>query len=430
MISLPSVLFFQIVSVLTIAHFILINISKQYKKIFKLDLAIFILITLGITSLYIFVPNIFYKFINGWPFNEWLINYQGGFVRRGFSGEVLFWLYKFDLQPKYIIFTISIISFYHIIFNILFLIKDRNVFYRLFVLFNPFGLFFLVQNIDFFFARRDLFYLNFFIFLGKRKSINFWYFFVLSVLLILNYGIYIFLIFTLYFVVSEKKQFDIKKFKYASLLFFIPLNILLLTVFRYVSDFDKLCKSINLLNEDNYLQKDFKYCKGAPEWFNKDFEPINSAFREIISGINYYNNFSNWLLVFLIFFICLFFVLEMNKDKFYRYLFLISPYFTLFFIAQDWSRWLVLIFLIFLINHLFSSEKVVTENKFKELLILPVLLNVFINIPSHLFRDLKIIDIRTFSEIFVELTNFLNNLTVPVYLIIYGYSPPILLGLT
>jgi len=250
---------------------------------------------------------------------------------------------------------------------------------------------------------------------------------ILATLLILNYGIYIFLVFTLYYVLKEKGNFDIKKFKYASAFFLLPLNILLLTVFRYVSNFEKLCTAINNLNKNNTLQRE-QDCWGAPQWLNKDFEPINSAFGEIIQGINFYNNFSNWGLVFLVFFISLFFAVEMDKDKFLKYLFIISPYFALFFIAQDWGRWLLLTFFIFLINNLLSDKQKVINEKFNILFLIPVFMNIFINVPSHLFRDMKIIDIRSVNEIIEALTSFVYNLADPLYIIIfYGYNPPILL---
>jgi len=423
----PILLLSLLFGALTLIHIGLSQMSKKYKEYFKLDLALFLTLTVGISFSYIFVPNFFYKFVNGWPYNEWLVNYQGGLVRRGFTGEILFQLNKFGINPKYVIFAIGIISFYHIVLNILFLIKDKHILFRAFVLFNPFGLLYFVQNIDFFFARRDLFYLNFFIYLGKRKKVDFTVFMILATLLILNYGIYIFLVFTFYYVLNEKDSFDIQKFKYASAFFLLPLNILLLTVFRYVSNFEKLCTSINTLNKNNTLQRE-KNCWGAPQWLNRDFEPINSAFSEIAQGINYYNNFSNWILIFFIFFLSLFFVVEMDKGNFLKYLLLISPYFGLFFIAQDWGRWLLLIFFTFLINNLLSNNKKVYNKKLNSLFLIPVFINMFVNVPSHLFRDMKILDIRSFSEIILGLTDFIYSLVLPPYIIIfYGYNPPIVL---
>ena len=184
----------------------------ELKKYLKIDYLIFSVFSIGIIFNYIFVPNYLEKFINSWVFNEWLINYRGGFVRRGLSGEILFNLSKFGLNHKYLILFIGSISLLHIILNIFSLIPSKNFFYRVFILFNPFGLFYIIQNIEFFFGRRDLFYLNFLIYLGKKEKVNFNYFILLSTLLILNYGIYIFLFFTIYEVVKNKENFNRKKF--------------------------------------------------------------------------------------------------------------------------------------------------------------------------------------------------------------------------
>lgn len=178
---------------------------SKFKFLFKIDNFLFVnLLFLSFFS-YIFLPDFLYKFINGWTFNEWLINYRGGFVRRGLLGELIYYLNKINLDHRFFIFLVGSISLFHILYNVLDLIKDKNILYRIFIIFNPFGLFYLVQNIEFFFARRDLFYLNFLIYFGKRKKFNNKLFFIFSIFLILNYGIYIFLIISIFFSLKKKK---------------------------------------------------------------------------------------------------------------------------------------------------------------------------------------------------------------------------------
>lgn len=47
--------------------------------------------------------------INYWQFTEWLINYEGGFVRRGLLGEMLYWFCSHTgIGPRYIISFISL----------------------------------------------------------------------------------------------------------------------------------------------------------------------------------------------------------------------------------------------------------------------------------------------------------------------------------
>ena len=49
---------------------------------------------------------------DSWTIGEWLINYQGGFVRRGFLGEGIYFLCNLiEVSPIFIIWFISITSY-------------------------------------------------------------------------------------------------------------------------------------------------------------------------------------------------------------------------------------------------------------------------------------------------------------------------------
>ena len=53
---------------------------------------------------------------DSWTIGEWLINYQGGFVRRGFLGEGIYLLSNATkISPIFIIWLISISSYYLLI---------------------------------------------------------------------------------------------------------------------------------------------------------------------------------------------------------------------------------------------------------------------------------------------------------------------------
>lgn len=396
----------------------------ELKKYLKIDYLIFSVFSIGIIFNYIFVPNYLEKFINSWVFNEWLINYRGGFVRRGLSGEILFNLSKFGLNHKYLILFIGSISLLHIILNIFSLIHSKNFFYRVFILFNPFGLFYIIQNIEFFFGRRDLFYLNFLIYLGKKEKVNFNYFILLSTLLILNYGIYIFLFFTIYEVVKNKENFNRKKLLYYFSFFLAPLNLLLLSLFSNVKNFEQLCDSINYINRNISLRE--SNCWGAPNWLNPEYEPNSRAFGEILNGFNFYNSFWNWILLFVLLIVSLYLVVEKNKKTFIRFITLLIPYFFFFFFAQDWGRWVFLIFFIFVINNSYqkNTTKLVKNNNIFYGVI--TISNIFINLPTHLFQNIKIFDMRSIDEILFTFFEFTYNLLILPYIMIrYGYDPPI-----
>ena len=82
------------------------------------------LITLIAVS-FVFVTMKFYSFyteLSEWQYSDWLINYQGGFIRRGFIGEILFKVHKFTSISLDILIFVFVISLYF--FLSYFLIKS------------------------------------------------------------------------------------------------------------------------------------------------------------------------------------------------------------------------------------------------------------------------------------------------------------------
>ena len=80
-------------------------------------------------NLYIFFIFIFSiiilstKFLHptDWTTSEWLINYQGGFTRRGLIGELLISMNKIiDINPRYLVYIFEIIMlliYYYLVVN-------------------------------------------------------------------------------------------------------------------------------------------------------------------------------------------------------------------------------------------------------------------------------------------------------------------------
>ena len=74
--------------------------SSTKKVLFFLILATLVF---EISKFYSFAEN-----YSDWQYSDWLINYEGGFVRRGFIGEILYFFHKslfhkiksFDLKIK------------------------------------------------------------------------------------------------------------------------------------------------------------------------------------------------------------------------------------------------------------------------------------------------------------------------------------------
>ena len=85
---------------------------------------------------------------NVYQFGDWLMNYQGGFVRRGFFGEIFFRIYEItNISPPLII--LIFLFFLYLLFGIYFFKLLKKVQFNhliIFSLFSPLAFFFPVFN--------------------------------------------------------------------------------------------------------------------------------------------------------------------------------------------------------------------------------------------------------------------------------------------
>ena len=135
---------------------------------------------------------IFYLFfkhsvLNDSSISEWLINYKGGFTRRGLGGEILFNLSNiFDLKLRFSIFITQ--AFFHILYLYLIYLYFRNVrmnIIHIFALFTPIFLLYPVSEIEVL-GRKEIILFCFFISLMffsektfSKNYLNFSTFFIL-----------------------------------------------------------------------------------------------------------------------------------------------------------------------------------------------------------------------------------------------------------
>ena len=106
--------------------------------------------SLLIISLIIILNNFFRFFRNNsaYEFDPWLSNYQGGFVRRGFPGEIFYKIHElFDINPGLVafIFVCSLyIFFYFNFFKLIENIKFNKLY--LFAILSPISFYFPILN--------------------------------------------------------------------------------------------------------------------------------------------------------------------------------------------------------------------------------------------------------------------------------------------
>ena len=100
---------------------------EYLKKINTYKILTYFLIFL--TSLnYIFFTHRFFQRENGYILGDWLINYEGGFSRRGFLGELILYLKSFiNLDIINLTFVIVIIFYLIFIYLLVKLISRSNI---------------------------------------------------------------------------------------------------------------------------------------------------------------------------------------------------------------------------------------------------------------------------------------------------------------
>ena len=99
-----------------------------------------------------------YDVSNDSTISEWLINYQGGFTRRGLIGEICFHLAKFfKTDLRFIIFLLQVFTYLTFLFLTYNFFKNLNInSFLLFVIFTPIFLLYPVAEIEVL-ARKELF---------------------------------------------------------------------------------------------------------------------------------------------------------------------------------------------------------------------------------------------------------------------------------
>lgn len=166
--------------------------------------------------------------------SEFLINYQGGFVRRGLLGELILFLYNnFKISPYFLILSISISAF--LILIIYFVIKFTRNGYSLFIL--PFVFFLGNPVIHQFWVRKDILLVLIFlliILLSVKK--NFLHLVLINLLLITGILIHEeigFICFPVLFLLHYQKNGSSEKSKISIHSILLPILQLSLSLFAF-----------------------------------------------------------------------------------------------------------------------------------------------------------------------------------------------------
>ena len=294
----------------------------------------------------------FFVSIGSWSLGEWLINYEGGFVRRGLMGQ-LFQLFD---RPGYIVnlFQKTIILLFILTILIYLYLEKRKIllFQFTIILLFSFGGFidYLTSEVPFeYLDRKEIFFyliLMFLLILKYFFPLNSYFWIttcsVLSSLMILTHELFaVFFIPTLYFIIILNISSDKKFFSKSSLIFLVPNIIVFLLVF--INNGDKeIAIAIFKSYEFTDVQDIYKVGSGiqALAW---TFEQSNSLVLRMIK----FGSIYPWVFyIFFNLFLCIF-LAYFSKNNFKD--FLISIIILLLFMpgliiasyaGWDWGRFI------------------------------------------------------------------------------------------
>ncbi len=319
--------------------------GKQIETFVRKATALYLSITFLTTVTGAFVG---YLQHNPWRIGDWLINYQGGMIRRGFTGELAYQAASLTkISPGlYIVFLQIALYGIFFLFSYFMLRKQHRLVIYTFLIFSPFTFSFQINDFYGGFRKEIIYFalLAFTVWASKSFSHNtferiFYLVLVLYPLVILTHEmLFIFLPYLLvvYFSVAGIKN---------GRTIIAPLLVLSLLSFivsiYYSGSAAQITEISNSLAREGYNLKNGTV--GAIDWLEKSTADGANALREIIIKDSYLIYYPLVLLLSLLAFIPVRKNLEfILKNKFHLYLILLSLFSTLllFTFALDWGRFI------------------------------------------------------------------------------------------
>ena len=324
-----------------------------------------------------------------WTISEWLINYQGGFTRRGFIGEIIFQFSKlFSINVREMIFIFQVVT-YLLYYSLLYkFIKDINKNLLLvFAIFSPLFILYPIAEVEVL-ARKEVFvFISFLIIINifgqpKIKNKHYFYFSLILVIVTLIWEGVIFYMpfFIIILIIKNNFIFD-KTFLTRIILSLLPTLI----VFYFIIFF-KLTA-----NEEKIMCDSVNECYGAMGYMNNS---LKSNVIEVISKFKLVY-LIRYIIIFLIGFFPLLLIIKNSKFKvnsiitgknpFPIFIIIFLPNILFYFVAQDWGRWINISYTLSLLTYLYSYKnnfiiidtKAINFNIFKKKFILILLFMIF-----------------------------------------------------
>ena len=314
---------------------------------------------------------------NDTSISEWLINYKGGFTRRGLGGEINIFLADFfsiTLRDAILSFQILIHSSY----LILFFVYIRNIkvdIIQFFALFSPLFLLYPIAELEAL-GRKEILIFLFFIsclFLSDRSFrplyLNIFVFIFFPILCLIWEQVILFAPFFSVILINKNKFYFLKDTFFKLFLIFLPSILTIIVIFLFplsTNDHANMCR---------FLETEFdERCYMSAELLIENTIYFDTFF--IHKKVSFFPHYFRYILIFLIGFLPLH--LSILKNKFvskenfitnnfsplYLYICLYIPILLLFAFGHDWGRWIHLTYSLSILLYFYLIKNGIISNYF------------------------------------------------------------------
>jgi hypothetical protein len=306
------------------------------------------------------VSNIFrfYKTHDGFRFADWLINYEAGFIRRGFFGSLLINLSDLTGASIQLLYLLIISFFYLIFFYLVFhLIKAKIAKTDLlFLILSPLSFHFIIFETRATAGKEILLFLFFiiliFFFIKKIKLLyTFLYFHIFSILILLSHealGFYFIFIYLFLCLLQNNKNYLI--IRYNIIFSIIILTLSLLFLYFNSGTADQVKVICTFLDQKNII---IRHCDNlevghsAIAFLKSGTGKDNIYITTVLEQIKKNNYLLTYFISFLVSFFPIFILIKIIKKKktyllfsFFQSLIVCFLFILPVFVALDWGRWL------------------------------------------------------------------------------------------
>ena len=344
----------------------------------------------------LFLFSLFFLYLkhdvsNDSTISEWLINYEGGFTKRGLIGQLAIYLSNFfTIKLREIIFvlqTLMVGVYFILIYQFLKNISYNKIF--IFAIFTPIFILYPIAEIEVL-ARKEIFIFIYFLLYTfipiEKKTYKFLYkLFLLPVAILIWEPVVFFILFFLFLDLIENEIKKIDRLLFLQIASYLPSILLALYIaLNPISDESHKLMENSLM--ENFNETCYMSCALL--------KTKSSIFQQFQGNFDKYSIeiFVRYILIIIIgfgpLFILLFnsslkskvFFLNKFKNLLFPYLILLSPIILLFAMGYDWGRWVNISYVFSIISFIYIYKCnfiTVSENFLKN--------KLFVNIKGKIF---------------------------------------------